>query len=372
MIKDYVFANKSKTYYMRLPIDEQILYIDANKRTISVPNGINLGLSGDTEAETLWFCIDRYYDIQDLAGSDVEIRISWKHSSDEYQGYYHPSYQDIQSETGKIFFEWSIPALITEKSGTINFAIEFSIKKDGNIQYQLNTKPSSIEIIANKFLYNDNLEYQIDTVPIATIAERLQNTTRQAIIFRAQKPIEEYTIELIADKNYIAEGAAAVFTVDYTGPAENPIFQLYRNNELLEETTETSFIAMRPGVYWVQIVLSEDKVITSNKIELLCSANPITFLESNILVAKVGETIVWNIQSTGLVPVEEQTYKFQWEYTDALTANWQPINLPFTKYTPEMTIQFLKAGYYRLKAESFYNQSTITTYSPILKIWTLQ
>jgi hypothetical protein len=65
--------------YFLMPIDEPIFEIDANKRTITVPqhfakNGV--GVHGDDMAEVLYFRIDRYFDYQDLMSVDA-IVINW-------------------------------------------------------------------------------------------------------------------------------------------------------------------------------------------------------------------------------------------------------------------------------------------------------
>ena len=67
--------------YLALPLDEPFFEIDTNTRNILVPaefrrNGV--GVVGDSMAESLFFSVDRYFDIQDLAQDDIQIYIQWE------------------------------------------------------------------------------------------------------------------------------------------------------------------------------------------------------------------------------------------------------------------------------------------------------
>lgn len=62
--------------FVRLPLyedgheDEEIFEIDANARTITVPRSFasnGVGVVSDELAETLWFRINRYFDLKDFA-----------------------------------------------------------------------------------------------------------------------------------------------------------------------------------------------------------------------------------------------------------------------------------------------------------------
>ena len=72
--------------YLKLPLDEDYLAIDANTRRINIPanfsrNGI--GVVGDNTAEVVYFSVDRYFDAIDLGGDDINIVIQWKTSTAE-------------------------------------------------------------------------------------------------------------------------------------------------------------------------------------------------------------------------------------------------------------------------------------------------
>lgn len=133
--------------FLRLPLDEPIFEIDANTRVISVPaefrsNG--LSVQGDHLAETVFFSIDRYFDRMDL--SVTNITINWKMGNNSGKTKNFIMSKDIIP--GKVVFGWPINNIITQKSGSLIFAIEFSLKdaQTNEILYDFNTLSSSITI----------------------------------------------------------------------------------------------------------------------------------------------------------------------------------------------------------------------------------
>ena len=116
--------------YTRLPLDENLFEIDADKRSITVPpafvqNGISV--QSDEVAETLYFKIDRYYDATDLAMQNVFIE--WKNSVDE--GVSLPWVFDIESEPNYIIFGWPLTSRITSVAGPVQFAVRFYTQDEG-------------------------------------------------------------------------------------------------------------------------------------------------------------------------------------------------------------------------------------------------
>lgn len=116
--------------YTRLPLDENLFEIDADKRSITVPpafvqNGISV--QSDEVAETLYFKIDRYYDATDLATQNVFIE--WKNSVDE--GVSLPWVFDIESEPNYIIFGWPLTSRITSVAGPVQFAVRFYTQDEG-------------------------------------------------------------------------------------------------------------------------------------------------------------------------------------------------------------------------------------------------
>ena len=150
--------------YFLMPLDEPVFEIDANKRTIAVPqhfakNGI--GVHGDHMAEILYFKVDRYFDYQDLYSVD-EIIINWQfrpaNGSRNAEVETHTSYALAPDETydpGHIVFGWVIGNFVddegkehfmTPSKGTLSFSISFLKRTGETYQYLLNTLISSVNI----------------------------------------------------------------------------------------------------------------------------------------------------------------------------------------------------------------------------------
>lgn len=112
-------------YFLRLPLDEPFLEINANTRVITVPSQLRqVGVHGDKYAEIVFFRIDRYYDAVDLATRDIYIE--WENAAGE-KGVSKEFLCDTQSEKNKdkIIFGWIIDDAITKQAGTIRFAVRF-------------------------------------------------------------------------------------------------------------------------------------------------------------------------------------------------------------------------------------------------------
>ena len=135
IIQAFVNENPQYGYFLKLPIDEDMISIDANTRKITIPKNFQIyGVSmvEDNRAETLWFSVDRYYDIQDFKGADTAIIIKWRLPSGE-EGYTIPSFIHLSTEQNKIYFEWTLSNWFTMENG----AIEFSVVFDGANHYIL-------------------------------------------------------------------------------------------------------------------------------------------------------------------------------------------------------------------------------------------
>lgn len=132
--------------FSMLPIDEETFDIDANSRTIKVPENYKkygLAVQGDDSAEIIWFEIDRYYDIMDF--NNTTPCIQWKHSKDSQTHYSWTWYTDIR-KPNKLIFGWPIDKEITEKSGNIEFSIRFLKFGDDGLTYNFNTLPVVLTI----------------------------------------------------------------------------------------------------------------------------------------------------------------------------------------------------------------------------------
>lgn len=218
--------------FLKLPLDEPPIWIDANTRTISkkieeggygywaggkfqeykigsnhpfFTNGI--AVQGDETAEIVYFEIDRFFDAMDLNLADIAVQ--WIHE-DDLKSSTNPLYnytpiviKDITSQTGKLIFGWPIGKDITEKPGKIHFSVRFyQLQGSGqdSIVYSLSTQTQTVVInptilanIADEDAYIDN--------KIDLIVNRLQNS----IFVGAGNPDVPEFILLYPDQNIIID-----------------------------------------------------------------------------------------------------------------------------------------------------------------------
>lgn len=156
--------------YVRLPLyedgheDEEIFEIDANARTIKVPasfskNGV--GVVSDELAETVWFKINRYFDIKDfgkaagvvgeeLKDGNLHILIQWE-APDGAQGASWAYAIDADTDPEYVYFGWALTAEhLTAKPGNIRFAIRImQYDTAGDIAYSFATQTAAVAVKAS-------------------------------------------------------------------------------------------------------------------------------------------------------------------------------------------------------------------------------
>ena len=229
-IAAYVSDYPNKSYYLRLPADEDMFVINANTRAINVPaNYRNYGIAvvGDAFAETLWFKIDRYYDLQDL--NLANIRIYWQLPDSKDLGYSNPVLVDVNSEARQLIFGWAIPEMLTEKSGELKFAISFYI--DDNIAYEFNTLAQSVKI--NKTLSHETTK--VDETELSTIISRLRNTTEIGKIF-VSRPIYSIISPDFNNVQAFGDAGAEIIVSAYSNTNGSEIeYVLYRNGNKVND-----------------------------------------------------------------------------------------------------------------------------------------
>lgn len=158
----YDFAIQYPEYTSRclaMPVDEPVFEIDANARTITVPqefkkNGISV--LGDHYAETVYFKIDKYFDYQNFYGllqgdSKGHVVINWSFTplgskvatevkSVEAFG------PDEDLEPGYLIFGWIIDRDMTINAGTLTFSVQFYHTTNDEIDYSFNTLPATVAV----------------------------------------------------------------------------------------------------------------------------------------------------------------------------------------------------------------------------------
>ena len=145
--------------FLIAPFDEPYFEIDANTRTITVPDHFKkygVGVSGDNIAEFLIFKIDKYFDHDDLFEKQIAINWSFTPKGSRMPIYGTPRRAfapDDTIEPGYIIFGMPIVREMAEdadgklSSGTLTFAISFyTVEGDNQYSYSFNTLPVSVSI----------------------------------------------------------------------------------------------------------------------------------------------------------------------------------------------------------------------------------
>lgn len=124
------------------PDEEPIIEIDADLRTITIPNELrDIAVTGDHLSETIYFSCPRYFDGEDLSLHTCIIRFI--NAGNEYG---ETNAISLESSDDRITFGWAIDNYATRYSGTLTFTIQFETRKD-NIDYQWQTTPAHLNIL---------------------------------------------------------------------------------------------------------------------------------------------------------------------------------------------------------------------------------
>lgn len=166
--------------FISLPVDEDFFEIDANTRTIKIPEIFKNGVSvmGDQAAETIYFKIDRYFDHIDLATMNILVEYQ------DSEGEWHYTKVDIinNNVAGKIIFGWPISLQATQYSGNIKLAVRFYGQNDDKeLVYSFRTTPIVVKI-KESIGYNFDFESFLDgegtpdTFSLSSIVNRIKES----------------------------------------------------------------------------------------------------------------------------------------------------------------------------------------------------
>lgn len=162
-IKEIAYSKDGDPSFLILPIDEEMFAIDANSRSIKVPNSFaknGIGVKGDELAEIIYFSIDRYFDLMDLFSKDLEILIQWELPNGD-KGLSATINKTCNFIENKVVFGWPISREITKEAGNIKFSIRFyslATGEDGKnyFSYSFGTLTSTVKINpAQDFTFKD-------------------------------------------------------------------------------------------------------------------------------------------------------------------------------------------------------------------------
>lgn len=209
--------NLNDISYFMLPIDEPLFEINANTRSITIPDAFKTGISvqGDEVAETIFFSIDRYFDTTDFYDDYIIPVIQWKYADESGVGAYHLSAAtgkivliDESSKTGgtiKVVFGWPISSEVTARATNIQFSVRFYTivddkgelitewekYSDGQLEYSFSTLNAvtkinpSLDVKMNEGAFSyDNKNH--------LIWQRMRNSKPADLNLQAINPIIEY------------------------------------------------------------------------------------------------------------------------------------------------------------------------------------
>lgn len=201
-----------------LPATEDTFNIDANKRSISIPDNFvkhGVGVQGDEVAEVLYFSIDRYFDAMDLA--DMDIIVQWKHEKDEeHVSFLSATYKkSLTLQPGKIVFGWPITSEVTGRSGNVKFSIRFYRRDEedpNKLIYSFSTLTTNIKIQTG---LNFNLDKDVAVFnKNDLIYKNLRNSKNASIDYIIASPLFTGCYTLLDPTTLELENANATQTYD--------------------------------------------------------------------------------------------------------------------------------------------------------------
>lgn len=166
----YQFADPNKfVNELFIPVDEPIYKIDLNTRLSETPKF--LGVSGEHDAEVIWFWTDRFFDNFDLSEAVIWVQYcnaegeKFVHmtspvviTNDDYRATNIVAAGENGAE--KILIAWPIGRDVTRSAGIVEFSFQFfRLSKDKKeFAYILNTQPVKSKVVAGM-----NMEDAYDT-----------------------------------------------------------------------------------------------------------------------------------------------------------------------------------------------------------------
>lgn len=136
---------------VKLPIGEELYSIDLNQRIINGPP--ELAVKDNHEADLLYFIVDRYFEMIDLAETSCIIQFETidKNTGELYKGVYFIPLYDIQTfaEDEKMILPWQIRNSVTQSATLIKYNFRFYMldSSTNEIIYNLNTLPATSKIL---------------------------------------------------------------------------------------------------------------------------------------------------------------------------------------------------------------------------------
>lgn len=245
-IADLRAINKKFTI-LPLEDDENFFMIDANSRKIEIPKSFKdngVAVQGDEIAEILYFKIDRFFDMDDLATKEAYIQ--WRAPADKEgnrkEGVSIPWVYDAYIDPGHVIIGWPLSSEITENPGKVDFAVRFYSIPDegadaGKLMYSLSTLTATADI-------KEGLNYDLERISADgsaissdnLIINRLVNSSKEndntpdpiPPIFIAEDEVIEAIggYELVSEEDAKYKTYKVYMTNPATGEEEDGLFKV--------------------------------------------------------------------------------------------------------------------------------------------------
>ena len=217
--------------FVRLPLyeegheDEEIFEIDANARTIKVPSSFaknGVGVVSDELAETVWFKINRYFDIKDfgqavghdnstnLKDEELHILIQWE-APDGTKGASWAYAIDKDTDDDFIYFGWALTAEhLTKKAGNIKFAVRIlEFDPAGDLAYSFATQVAQVAIKPTLDFDITSGEFGIEEVADKIASRIMDGRIAFCPVFAENGDLPSYIANLTDDKAELTVEAEA-------------------------------------------------------------------------------------------------------------------------------------------------------------------
>lgn len=154
-------------------LDTPIINIDWNSRKITLPTEFQsfLGVQNDHQADTVYFCADRYFETVDLAR--MTCVVEYINASGESR--VCPVLDmDTSTDPKKIYFGWKVGRGATKTAGQIRFAVRFftiDVEKEAYV-YNLGTQSCTATILKG-LGSNTSAEEGLDDLPVDQVSDLL-------------------------------------------------------------------------------------------------------------------------------------------------------------------------------------------------------
>lgn len=216
--------------YVRLPLyeegheDEEIFIIDANERSIKVPSSFSkngVGVVSDELAETVWFRINRYFDIKDfgkaagvvgeeLKDGNLHILIQWE-APDGAKGASWAYAIDADTDKEYIYFGWALTAEhLTAKAGNIKFAVRImQYDAAGDIAYSFATQSASVAVKAGLSFDLTDEGVKVESVADKIASRLMGGQIAHCPVFATNGDLPAYVLNLSVPED-LEEGAEEI------------------------------------------------------------------------------------------------------------------------------------------------------------------